>query len=100
VFHSNLGEHVTCDHVGTRLVSVSKKNPRSACSQKKNGSNLVAILAFSTKHPDAKVQEAEQLEKGLQLLDIRETARSFYAQPPIGKVLAEFFRLKCYTGLL
>ena len=25
--------------------------------------------------------------------DIRETARSFYAQPPIGKVLAEFFRL-------
>jgi hypothetical protein len=35
----------------------------------KNGSNLVATLVFSTKHPDAKVQEAEQLEKGLQLLE-------------------------------
>jgi hypothetical protein len=31
---------------------------------------------------------------------ISETAQSFYAQPPIGKALAEFFRWKCYTGVL
>jgi hypothetical protein len=31
---------------------------------------------------------------------ISETARSFYAQPPIGKALAYFFRLKRYTMLL